>query len=64
MDFLAPYNPRKYNKISTSDRLNQAENLPSSRLDMNDSLIIKLRMRVRFFYSTLKLNDILYLFLF
>lgn len=46
MDFLTPYNPKKYNKISTSDRLNQTENLPSSRLDMNDPLQIKLRMRV------------------
>ena len=46
MEFLTPYNPKKYQKVSTSDRLNQTENLPSSRLDMNDSLIIKLRIKV------------------
>lgn len=46
MEFLIPYNPKKYQKVSTSDRLNQTENLPSSRLDMNDSLIIKLRIKV------------------
>jgi Ca2+-binding EF-hand superfamily protein len=45
MDFLAPYAPRR-NREKPSDSLKNDDQL-SSRLDMNDTLTIKLRMRVR-----------------
>lgn len=45
MEFLHPYAPKR-NREKPSDSLKRVEDLPSSRLDMNDPLIIKLRIKV------------------
>lgn len=45
MAFLAPYSPKK-KREPPADNLKKSEDLPSSRLDMNEPLIIKLRMKV------------------
>jgi hypothetical protein len=45
MEFLAPYAPRR-NRERPEDSLKTDEQ-PSSRLDMNDTLVLKLRVKVR-----------------
>lgn len=45
MDFLAPYSPKK-KREPPADNLKKTDDLPSSRLDMNDTFLLKLRMKV------------------
>lgn len=45
MEFLIPYGPKKVKEIPP-DHVKPTEDLPSSRLDMNDPLILKIRMKV------------------
>lgn len=45
LEFLAPYAPKKMRQKPPSN-LDQSSDLPSSRIDMNDSLIIKMRLKV------------------
>ena len=47
MDFLEPYAPRR-NREKPSDSLKESEGgeQPSSRMDMNDTLVLKLRLKV------------------
>ncbi|CAF0760256.1 unnamed protein product [Brachionus calyciflorus] len=52
-EFLTPYNPKK-KREPPADNLKKTENLPSSRLDMNDPFIIKLRMKLSENYKDLR----------
>ena len=49
---MEPYAPKR-NREKPSDSLKEAQegDLPSSRLDMNDTLIIKLRIKVKVFFN-------------
>lgn len=44
-DFLSPYAPKR-NREKPADSLKKSDDLPSSRLDMNDALMMKLRSKV------------------
>jgi hypothetical protein len=45
MEFLAPYAPRRIRE-KPSDNVKGSEDKPSSRIDMNDTLLLQLRMKV------------------
>jgi hypothetical protein len=54
MEFLEPYAPKR-NREKPSDSLKEAQegDLPSSRLDMNDTLVLKLRIKVNSYFLLL-----------